>query len=99
MTTLFLAIILAAVTATATPATATPAAASCPIITVIVRRGDTLGIIAGRYGTTTSVIYAANPGHDLVNLLVGQAVWVPACRPVSPRWPQQNTLPRRRGRW
>jgi LysM repeat protein len=42
----------------------------------VVRRGDTLGSIAGRYGTTVSAIRQLNPGVDPVSLDVGRRLRV-----------------------
>ncbi|HAN86723.1 MAG: LysM domain-containing protein [Bacillota bacterium] len=42
-----------------------------------IRAGDTIYLIAQRYGTTVQAILAANPGLDPVRLQVGQVICVP----------------------
>lgn len=73
-----------------------PQTGACPIIQVNARRGDTVSSIAGRYGTTSAAIVAANPGHALTPLMVGQTISVPACQPARPRWPSRLAAPRSR---
>jgi LysM repeat protein len=42
----------------------------------VVRRGDTLGSIAARYGTTVAAVRQLNPGVDPVSLDVGRRLRV-----------------------
>lgn len=44
-----------------------------------VQAGDTLYVIAIRYGTTVSNIIAANPGIDPYRLRIGQTLCIPVC--------------------
>lgn len=62
---------------------------ACPIISVNARRGDTVSTIAARYGSTGAAIRAANPGHALTPLMVGQTISVPACRRARVQWQPQ----------
>ena len=56
----------------------------CPGGTIyIVRRGDTLASIAGRYGTTEAALRRANPFLDGIKLRPGLPVCIPPRRPVS----------------
>lgn len=64
-----------------------PQTGACPVIQVNARRGDTVSTIAARYGSTGAAIRAANPGHALTPLMVGQTISVPACRRARLQWP------------
>lgn len=98
---LFALVILLALTAvavavaSAAPAPA-PEPATCPVISVNARSGDSVASIARRYGTTSAAIVSANPGHDLTPLMVGQTISVPACQPARPRWFSRLVAPRSR---
>ncbi len=53
-----------------------------------IRAGDTLFILAQRYGTTVAAISAANPGLNPNNLQVGQVICVPGLAgPPEPSCP------------
>lgn len=58
-----------------------PTPGTCPGFIYIIQSGDTLFSLAQRFGTTVSVITAANPGVDPNSLQVGQNI----CIPVAPR--------------
>lgn len=62
-----------------------PIPPTCPggVLYVIVP-GDTIYLIALRYGTTVEAILAANPGLDPLRLQVGQTICVPV-GPIPPR--------------
>lgn len=95
--TLLALVILLALTAVVSAApTPAPETAICPVISVNARPNDTVGSIARRYGTTSAAIVAANPGHALYPLMVGQTISVPACRLALPRWPSRPSAPRSR---
>ncbi len=49
-----------------------------------VRRGETLSLIAGRYGLRLGDLLAANPGIDPDRLLVGQRIRLPASQDPPP---------------
>jgi LysM repeat protein len=75
--------------ATATPeppatpaATATPVAAATPVpppqpVTYVVQAGDTLALIAQRFGTTVQAIQAANGIADPNEILIGTVLVIP----------------------
>jgi len=52
-----------------------PDASGCYLY--VVRSGDRLSTIAGRYGTTTSAIVALNPGIDPNSIRTGQTIRIP----------------------
>lgn len=64
-----------------------------------VRPGDTLFLIARRFGVALDAVVAANPGIDPYNLRVGSVVCVPsgppAQRPTPPGAPPPGAPPRR----
>lgn len=53
-----------------------------------IRAGDTLFLLAQRFGVTVQAIINANPGIDPNNLRIGQTICIP--RPVSPVPPCPN---------
>jgi len=62
----------------ATPApTAVPTPAPTPVRTYTVAEGDTLAAIAGRFGTTTSALQAANGIADPDEIVIGQVLVIP----------------------
>ena len=79
-----IAIVILVITASPLPQTG-----ACPVIQVNARRGDTVSTIAARYGSTGAAIRAANPGHALTPLMVGQTISVPACRRARMQWQPQ----------
>ena len=54
--------------------------------------GDTLFLLASRFGTTVQAILAANPGIDPNRLQVGQTICIPVS-PVQPRACSFTLLP------
>ncbi len=61
------------------------AQASCPGGTLyVIRAGDTLGAIAGRFGTSVEAIVAANPGIQPLNLQIGQTICIPGPAGLCP---------------
>jgi peptidoglycan endopeptidase LytF len=58
----------------------------CPGGTVayVIRSGDTLFVIAQRFGTTVAAILAQNPGLDPNALRIGQTICVPQAAPTCP---------------
>lgn len=59
----------------------------------VVRRGDTLSEIAGRYGVSVSAIRAANRGVNPRRLQIGQRLMIPRAGRL-PRYVQVNTVRR-----
>ncbi len=59
---------------------------TCPTGSVpyVIRSGDTLFLIAQRFGTTVSAILAINPGLDPNALRIGQTICVPQAAPACP---------------
>lgn len=53
-----------------------------------IRAGDTLYLLAQRYGVSVDAIIRANPGIDPNNLRIGQTIYIP--RPVTPIPPCPN---------
>ena len=67
---------------------ARPAQAQATGVYHIVQRGESLSIIAQRYGTTVQAILAANPSITNPNLIfAGQTIFVPPPTPVPPVTP------------
>jgi membrane-bound lytic murein transglycosylase D len=59
----------------------------------VVRRGDTLGEIAGLYGVSVSAIRAANPGVRARELRIGQRLIIPRAGRL-PRYASATTVRR-----
>jgi LysM repeat protein len=59
---------------------------TCPTGSVpyLIRSGDTLFLIAQRFGTTVSAILAINPGLDPNALRIGQTICIPQATPTCP---------------
>ena len=59
---------------------------TCPTGSVpyVIRSGDTLFLIAQRFGTTVSAILAINPGLDPNALRIGQTICIPQATPTCP---------------
>ena len=59
---------------------------TCPAgsVAYVIRSGDTLFIIAQRFGTTVSAILAINPGLDPNALRIGQTICVPQAATTCP---------------
>jgi len=54
----------------------------CPGGTIYtIRAGDTLFVLARRFGTTVDALLAANPGIDPQNLRIGQRICIPVAPP------------------
>ena len=70
-----------------------PGPPPCPGgILYVIAPGDTLFLLASRFGTTVQAILAANPGIDPNRLQVGQTICIPVS-PVQPRACSFTLLP------
>ncbi len=69
------------------PATSTPEPSPTPVVYVIVA-GDTLSVIAQRFGVSLEALQTANPGLQPAQLAVGQTITIPAAgqNPSSERF-------------
>ena len=54
---------------------------AAPIATHVVAKGETLGVIAGRYGVTVAALKAANHVEDERKLRAGQTLTIPHAAP------------------
>ena len=59
----------------------------CPGGTPVIRAGDTLYLLAQRFGTTVDALLRANPGIDPRNLQIGQVICIPVTVPGPPPCP------------
>ncbi len=77
-------LLIAAMLALPAAATAAPATQAGDGTWYVVQRGDSLGQIAVRFGTTIAALQAANhiSNRDLIR--VGQRLWIPAARGSTP---------------
>ncbi|MCR4424661.1 MAG: LysM domain-containing protein [Firmicutes bacterium] len=64
----------------------------CPGFIYVVQPGDTLWLLAQRFGTTVEAILAVNPGIDPARLVVGQRICIPVAPPVPPVVPRTCVL-------
>lgn len=77
-------------TPTAVPPSPTPApptATPVPIQRYTIQRGDTLNLIAQRFGVTVDQILAANPGLQPEALQIGQEIIIPTGAPPTGQQP------------
>ncbi|HMB72652.1 MAG TPA: LysM peptidoglycan-binding domain-containing protein, partial [Gammaproteobacteria bacterium] len=65
-------------------ATATLARAGGGAADYTVRRGDTMAVIAGRFGVTTQALLNANAITDANRIFIGQSLRIPAAASVAP---------------
>lgn len=77
----------------APPVPPVPPPVFCPGGTpYVIRSGDTLWLIAQRYGTTVEALLRANPGINPQNLQIGQVICIPGTGPVPPPFCPGGTL-------
>ncbi len=61
----------------ATPTTMPPTTCPSGSFAYIIKSGDTLFLLAQRFGTTVAAIQALNPGLDPMNLQIGRIICIP----------------------